>query len=86
MAEERATLGENGRLVIPVQFRRAMGLQIGESVTLRLDEHGLHILTQRQRIARAQAMLKKYVGPERSLADELIAERRLEAKREEEGR
>lgn len=84
MTIERAQVSENGRIVIPVAFRKAMGLKGGESVTLSLDEHGLHIQTQRQRIARAQAMVREFVGPERSLADELIAERRLEAKREEE--
>ena len=84
MLPEKARISENGRIVIPAAFRKAMGLKGGDTVTLSLDDGGLHIQTQRQRIARAQAMVREFIGSERSLADELIAERRQEAKREEE--
>jgi AbrB family looped-hinge helix DNA binding protein len=85
MQENRARLGENGRLVLPVQIRRAMGLESGADLALSLDEDGLHIRTQQQLIARAQAMVREVVAPGRSLVDELLAERRLEADREGSG-
>jgi hypothetical protein len=61
-----------------------MGLKPGDALQVSLDEDGLRIQTIRQQIARAQAIMRKYASPGRCISDELIAERRLEAKREEE--
>jgi len=80
--EARARLNENGRLVIPASFRKALGIDPGDEVILRLEEDGLRITTVRHRIARAQRNARKYVPRRVSLADELIAERRQAAKRE----
>ena len=84
MSVETAHISENGRIVIPAAYRKAMGLKGGEVVTIRMDEDGLHIQSMKQTIKRAQAVVRKYVGEGRSLSDELIAERRREAKREAE--
>ena len=81
---EKARMSENGRIVLPSAIRKAMGLKGGDELTFSLDEEGLHIQTMRQKIARAQAMVRELVPPGPSIADELIAERRLEAKREPE--
>jgi AbrB family looped-hinge helix DNA binding protein len=77
-------MGENGRIVIPASIRETMGLKPGDALQVSLDEEGLRIQTIRQQIAQAQAIVRKLFGPGRSLSKELIAERRLEAKREEE--
>jgi AbrB family looped-hinge helix DNA binding protein len=77
-------LGENGRIVIPAPIRETMGLTPGDTLNISLDEDGLRIQTIRQQIARAQAIMRKHASPGRCISDELIAERRLEAKREEE--
>lgn len=84
MQVEKTRISENGRFVVPAAFRKAMGLKGGEDLVLSLDEEGLHIQTKRQQLARAQAMVREFIQPGQSLADELIAERRLEAKREAE--
>ncbi|MHB1699234.1 MAG: AbrB/MazE/SpoVT family DNA-binding domain-containing protein [Acidobacteriaceae bacterium] len=75
-------MSENGRLIIPVASRRAANLKPGEALTVRVDDEGIHIQTRAQAIKRAQAVVRKYVSADRSLSEELIAERRLEAKRE----
>jgi AbrB family looped-hinge helix DNA binding protein len=80
--EARARLNENGRLVIPASFRKALEIKPGDEVILRLEEGELRMTTLRQRIARAQRNVRKYVKPGVSLADELIAERRAEARKE----
>ena len=82
MQLEKAQLGENGRIVIPSAFRKALGLKGGEVLTMRLDEDGLHIQTKRQALIKARAIVREHISADRSLSDELIAERRLEAKRE----
>jgi AbrB family looped-hinge helix DNA binding protein len=83
MSVETAQISENGRIVIPAAYRKAMGLKGGEVVTIRMDEEGLHIQSRAQAIKRAQAVVRKYVPKGVSLVDELIAERRREAKREQ---
>jgi AbrB family looped-hinge helix DNA binding protein len=82
MASQMTRMGENGRVVIPAPIREAMGLKPGDALEVSLDEYGVRIQTLRQQFAQARAVLRKYVEPGRSLSAELIAERRLEAKRE----
>jgi AbrB family looped-hinge helix DNA binding protein len=82
MEETRAHVAENGRLVIPVSFRRALGLEAGGEVMLRLEKDELRIVTKQQRLAKAKALIRRYVPEGRSLVDELIKERREAAKRE----
>jgi AbrB family looped-hinge helix DNA binding protein len=79
MRSDVARLGKAGRLVIPVEFRRQLGIQAGDELILRLDEEGLHVSTPAQALARAQAFVKGLVPEGRDLAAELVAERRREA-------
>jgi AbrB family looped-hinge helix DNA binding protein len=80
--ESLARINENGRLVIPASFRRALGIQSGDAVVVRLENDELRITTLRQRLAKAQQLVRRHVGATTSLADELIAERREAARRE----
>ena len=80
--EARIRINENGRVVIPAEFRKALGVGAGDEIVLRMEEGELRITTMKQRIACAQKLTRKYVKPGVSLADELIAERRAAARRE----
>jgi AbrB family looped-hinge helix DNA binding protein len=80
--EIRTRLNENGRVVIPASFRKALGMNAGDEVVLRLEEDELRISTLKGRIERAQRLVRRHVKPGTSLVDELIAERREAAKRE----
>jgi AbrB family looped-hinge helix DNA binding protein len=80
--ETRTRVNENGRVVIPAAFRKAMGINVGDEVVLRMEDNELRILTLKQRIERAQRLVRQHVKPGTSLVDELIAERREAAKRE----
>lgn len=82
MTRVRAKVAEGGRIVIPAEFRRAMGLNVGDEVILDLEEGQLTLSTPRQAVKRAQELVRRYVPRGRRLADELIAERRTEAARE----
>jgi AbrB family looped-hinge helix DNA binding protein len=82
MVHIRAKIAEGGRIVIPAEYRQALGVQVGDEVILELDGKELRIFTLEQAIKRAQRLVNRYVLPERSLADELINERRREAWRE----
>jgi AbrB family looped-hinge helix DNA binding protein len=80
--EARLRVNENGRLVIPAPFRKALGINAGDEVVLRLEDDELRITTLKRRLERAQQRVGSYTKPGTSLADELIAERREAAKRE----
>jgi len=82
MTTKTARLGESGRLVIPVELRRGLGVEAGDEVILRLDAEGLHLSTPAQALARAQAFVKGLGIEGRDLAAELVAERRREAAEE----
>ncbi|MBO0722151.1 MAG: AbrB/MazE/SpoVT family DNA-binding domain-containing protein [Blastocatellia bacterium] len=71
-----------GRLVIPAEYRRALRLKAGDEVIIRLEDGELRILTRAEAVKRAQVIVQRHVKKGRSLVDELIAERRAEAKRE----
>jgi AbrB family looped-hinge helix DNA binding protein len=80
MKETSAHVAENGRLVIPAPFRKALGLEAGGDVVLRLEKNELRIVTKRQHLAQARAIIRRHVPKNISLADELIKERREAAK------
>ena len=80
--ETRQRVNENGRVVIPASFRKALGINIGDEVVLRMEDDELRITTVKRRVARAQRLVRKHVKRGTSLVDELIAERREAARNE----
>ena len=78
MNEVRTKIAEGGRIVIPAEYRQALDLHVGDEVILRLENGTLRIFSPSQAIKYAQELLRPYLPQERSLSDELIAERRLE--------
>lgn len=82
LEEGHTRINQNGRVVIPASFRKALGLHPGDPLVLRIENNELRITTLRQRLAKAQQLVRKRVPANRSLVDELIAERREASRRE----
>ena len=82
LREARAKVNESGRVVIPIQFREALGIEPGDEVIFSSDGETFRIETQKQRALRAQEYISKLIGPGVSLVDELIAERHEEFRKE----
>lgn len=80
---DTATVGPDGRIVIPVQFRRVLQIEPGDEVRLKIVDGELRVIGKKAAIEQAQALVRKFVPEGVSLSDELIAERRTEAAREE---
>jgi AbrB family looped-hinge helix DNA binding protein len=80
LEETRMRVNQNGRVVIPSSFRKALGIQVGDEVVLRIEDDELRITTQQRRIQRAQRRARQYIKSGTSLVDELLAERRQAAK------
>lgn len=73
---------EGGRIVIPAEYRQALGLHVGDELIIRLEDGSLRLFTPEQAIKYAQDLLRPYLPQNRSLSDELLAERRAEAAEE----
>jgi AbrB family looped-hinge helix DNA binding protein len=82
MAEVRLRVNENGRVVLPAAFRKALNIRSGDQVLARLEDDEVRITTLKHRLEQAQRHVRQFVKPGRSLADELVAERREAAKHE----
>ncbi len=83
MERQSVKVIEGGKIVLPARFRRALGIEPGDTVTIELDEHELRLKTLDGWIRKVQAMTA-HVRPVdgRSLVDEFIAEKREDAARE----
>lgn len=79
----RATIGPGGRVVIPAEYRAALGIDEGDAVFMRLDGEELHMVSDATEIRQVREMIDRYVPEGMSLVDELIRERRREAAAEE---
>ncbi len=77
MNEIKTKLLEGGSVVIPVEYRQALGLQVGDELIIRLEDGEIRIFTPRQTVKHAQELVRHYIPQGRLLSDELLAERRL---------
>jgi AbrB family looped-hinge helix DNA binding protein len=80
----RSRINENGRIVIPAEIRKSMGIQAGDTMLMALEDGVLRIEPQQARVRRVQESLRQRIPGPHVLSDELIADRREEARRETE--
>lgn len=78
----KARLAANGRIVIPAEIREELGLKPGDTLLLDVEDGALRIESYPARIRRIQQEFSEYAKPGVLASDELIAERREEARRE----
>ena len=82
MTAMRIKMGTNGRLVVPVCLRKEIGLKDGKTVLVDVVMGEIRVRPMGDVVQQAQQRLRKYLGGEKSLSDDLIADRRAEANRE----
>ena len=78
-------LGERGRLVLPAPVRARLGLHAGDRFLVRVEDDGSVRLVSFRHVAEAGRGMYAGLAKNRSLSEELIAERRAEAAREDAG-
>lgn len=79
--ETMTRIGPGGRVVIPAEYRRKLGLKPGDEVVLVLEDDEVRMLSRRAAIKQIQSLVRQYVPRDRSLVDELLRERREEVAR-----
>jgi AbrB family looped-hinge helix DNA binding protein len=76
-------LGARGRLVLPSPLRKKLALEEGDRVVLTVEEDGsVRLASLKQKIRRFKGMFK-HLKPGAKWSEELIRQRRDEARREE---
>lgn len=73
-----------GRVLIPADMRTSMGLSEGGTVLAWLERGELHVVGTQLAAKQAQQIARTLLGENLRLAEELIADRRAEARREAE--
>ncbi len=63
MATDQTKVTEGGRIVIPAELRRQLGLQLGADVILDIADRELRIRPVQQAIQHAQALVRRHVRP-----------------------
>lgn len=70
----------NGRMILPADVRKRLGLENGGKLVLNEGELGVELTTFRQRIKRAQALYRELPkGKVTTNIDEFLAEKRADA-------
>lgn len=75
-------MSDGGRVVIPVEIRRALGLNDGDAVLWELQDGMARVTSRNAQLSQVQGLIKSLGNPDECWSDELIAERRAEAGRE----
>lgn len=79
---QRGKLVSGGRLQVPAELRRLLGLHDGDAVIMEVVHGELHVRPLKEAMARVREQLRPYISEGGSLADELIAERRAASEAE----
>lgn len=82
MSHHLTNISGNGRILIPAEIRKSLNLKAGDQLVMSVIDGEIRLVPQLEAIKRAQNKIAQYVDPSRSLSQELIQERREEAKRE----
>ena len=77
----RAKVNDEGRLSIPAECRKRLGITPGQEVILQVDRTGLHLLTPELALKQLQEKVSAVVPPGANLVEDLIQERRQDAER-----
>jgi AbrB family looped-hinge helix DNA binding protein len=77
-------ISEGGRVVIPVEIRRALNLKDGDSVLWELVDGQARLSTQRSQLERARAIFQQFCPPQANDQQmaQFIADRRAEGFKE----
>lgn len=75
------TVGPQGRLVIPSEIRRQVGIGPGDVLLVLVEDQRL-VLEKREAVLQRLLRRFEHIPAEVNLADELITERRSAARRE----
>lgn len=78
-SSHRVRIDGAGRVVIPAEARKALGIEKGQELTLSLTEDGLTLRTLEHARARVKALARAHRKDSGSVVDAFLTARRAEA-------
>lgn len=75
-------ISREGRVLIPVEVRTALGLAEGTSLSLAVEDGEIRLFDRARALRRARDIVRKVKRPGERVVDELLRERRAESGRE----
>jgi len=69
---------EAGRIVMPIEFRNALNIAEGDTLTARIEDGEIRLMPLSIAIRKAQELVRQYIPANATLVDDLIAERMRE--------
>jgi AbrB family looped-hinge helix DNA binding protein len=82
-SRQTVELGAGGRLVIPAPMREALGMKVGDRLTVRLEGNELRIYTYREGLRQARELISKVLPPGVDAVDDFLQWKREQAALEE---
>ena len=76
--EIKTQISKSGRIVLPARLRKALEIQVGDELVMRLEGGSIRLIPLRQAVKLAQKAVRQYVPKGTSLVDALIQARRDE--------
>jgi AbrB family looped-hinge helix DNA binding protein len=75
-------VADGGRIVIPAVVRERLGMEVGAELVLTVEDDHATLINARAARRKAREKVRRYVPPNASLSNELMAERKAEARHE----
>lgn len=75
-------MSREGRVLIPVEVRTALGLTEGSSLSLAVEDGEIRLFDRARALRRARDIVRKVKRPGERVVEELLGERRAAADRE----
>ncbi len=80
--ESKALISEAGRILIPANIRKALQLDFGDEVLLRVEHKELHVIPLFKAVQEAQDIVKQYNTEQLKLTEVLFGLRREDKENE----
>ena len=78
MFASKVTLSHGGRILVPVEMRRALKMEIGDELLMKIENQELKIFHLQHAVQEAQSLMAQYNPKKISLSAEIIKDRRNE--------
>jgi antitoxin PrlF len=75
--ESKALINDGGRILIPINIRKALNLNIGDELLLKVEEDEIHMIPLSKAVQQAQDLIRQYNKDGLKLTD-VLAELRKE--------
>lgn len=72
----------NGRVVLPAEYRKALGLRPGDAVVLTLEDDAVRLRSLKKELEETQTYFRGFGKPDELWSESLIRDRRTEAENE----